>query len=177
MSSHAVRRFVLAGLLAAATLLFAVGVIAERSVTDEHTGPAVSAEASEPGHTEVEGQAGEGAHADEATASTPAESAEAGRERVLGVDIESTPLIVLAVLAGLALSAAAATDLGRRRAFLLAVALIALAWAALDVREVLHQIDESREGIAAVAVAVAVLHLLAATVAGRRASGAPPALA
>ena len=34
MSSLAARRVLLAGLLAAATLLFAVGVIAERSVAD-----------------------------------------------------------------------------------------------------------------------------------------------
>ena len=42
---------------------------------------------------------------------------------------------------------------------LIAVALIAIAWAALDVREVVHQLDESRTGIAVIAIAVAVLHL------------------
>jgi cytochrome b561 len=99
------------------------------------------------------------------------------KERVLGADIESTPLIVVAVLAGLALSAAAASDLRRRRAFLLVVVVIALAWDALDLRELLHQIDESREGLAAVAIVVAVLHLLAATVAGRAASDSSPASA
>ena len=93
-----------------------------------------------------------------------------------GVDLESTPLIVLAVLAGLALSAAAATELGRRRAFLLAVVVIALAWGVLDVRELVHQLDESRGGIAAIALAVAVLHLLAAAVAGRGASRASATL-
>jgi hypothetical protein len=98
-------------------------------------------------------------------------------KRVLGVDAESTPLLVLAVLAGLALSVAAASELGRRRNFLLAVVVIALAWAALDVREVMHQIDESRAGIAAVAIAVAVLHLLAGAVAGRSAADAPAASA
>jgi len=53
------------------------------------------------------------------------------------------------------------------------VVAIALAWGVLDVRELLHQLDGSRGGIAAIALAVAVLHLLAAAVAGRRASSAP----
>ena len=44
---------------------------------------------------------------------------------------------------------------------------IALGWAALDVREVLHQLDESRETIAIAAVALALLHLTAAAMAGR----------
>jgi hypothetical protein len=168
---------VLPGLLAAATLLFAVGVIAERSVADQHAEPAVKAEASEAGRAEQEGEAGEAAHTDEAPANPPGESSESGSERVLGVDAESTPLLVLAVLAGLALSVAAASQLGRRRHFLLAVVVIAGAWAAVDVREVLHQIDESRAAIAAVAIAVAVLHLLAGAVAGRRAAHAPAASA
>jgi hypothetical protein len=60
-----------------------------------------------------------------------------------------------------------ATRLGRLRGFLLAVTVIALLWAALDVREVIHQLDESRTGIAVVAMTVAVLHVAAAVVSGR----------
>ena len=82
------------------------------------------------------------------------------------MNVESTPLIVLAVIFGLALAALAASRLGRLPAVLLAVAVIALAWAALDVREVVHQLDESHTGIAAVAIVVAVLHLAAALLAG-----------
>ena len=37
---------------------------------------------------------------------------------MLGVDVESTPLVILAVVAGVALSALAATRLGRRSAIL-----------------------------------------------------------
>ena len=158
-------RFSLAALLAVATLLFAIGVIAERAAADEHVEPTASAEPGEAGHS-AEGQ---GAHAAEEAPST--EGGAAG-EKLAGVDLESTPLIVLAVLAGLVLSAAAATELGRRRAFLLAVVVIALVWGVLDVRELVHQLDESRGGIAAIALAVAVLHLLAAAVAGRGASRA-----
>jgi hypothetical protein len=42
-----------------------------------------------------------------------------------------------------------------------------LAFAALDVREVAHQLIESRTGLGVLAGAVAVLHAAAATVAGR----------
>ena len=82
------------------------------------------------------------------------------------MNVESTPLIVLAVIFGLGLAALTATQLGRLPVVLLAVAVIALAWAALDVREVVHQLDESRTGIAVVAVVVAVLHLALALLAG-----------
>jgi hypothetical protein len=44
---------------------------------------------------------------------------------------------------------------------------LALLWAALDIREVIHQIGESRAGIAGIAATVAALHLGAAGVAGR----------
>jgi hypothetical protein len=87
--------------------------------------------------------------------------------------VESTPLVVLAVLAGLALAALAASRIGLRRGFLLTVVVIALAWAALDIREVVHQLDEARTGVAVVAIAVAALHLAAAAVGGRLAMRPP----
>ena len=55
----------------------------------------------------------------------------------------------------------------RRPAVLLTIAAIAVAWAALDVREAAHQIDESRTGITILAIAAALLHLGAAGAAGR----------
>jgi hypothetical protein len=54
------------------------------------------------------------------------------------------------------------------------VALVALAWAALDLREVLLQLDESRTDVALVAMMVAVLHLAAAAVSGRLAQQPGP---
>jgi hypothetical protein len=108
-------------------------------------------------HTREEGEA----QSEPATAETESEG-----ERVLGVDLESTPLIVLAVLAGLGLAALAATRFGRERRVLLAIAAVALVWAILDVREVVHQLDESRTGVALIAMVVAVLHLAAAAVSG-----------
>jgi hypothetical protein len=71
------------------------------------------------------------------------------------------------VLAGLALAALAASRIGRARGFLFAVVVIGLAWAVLDIREVVHQLDESRTGVAVVAMAVAALHLGAAVISGQ----------
>jgi hypothetical protein len=144
-------RWTLVALLAASTVLFGIGVIAERSGEGPHAEPAAS-------------QAGEPTAADH--------DEEEKSETVLGVDVESTPLVVLAVLVGLGLAALAATRLGGTRRFLLAVAALALAWALLDVREAIHLLDESRTGIALVALAVAVLHLAAAAVGGRLARSA-----
>ena len=81
--------------------------------------------------------------------------------------------MVLAVLGGLALAALAASRIGLRRGFLLTVVVIGLAWAALDIREVVHQLDESRTGVAMVAMAVAALHLAVAAISGRLATQPP----
>jgi hypothetical protein len=139
-------------LLVVATALFAAGVIAERHARATER-PAASAE----GHHHE---------------SAEAPSAHASEGRVLGVNLESTPLIVLAIAAGLGLAALVASPLGSRPAVLLAIALAALAWAALDVREVVHQAGDSRTGLAVLAAVVAVLHL--AVAAGAAARGAQP---
>ena len=152
-------RWTLVALLVASTALFAVGVSIEGSEADTHAEPAAAQnEAVEP----------EGAHGEEGEVhSEPATGeAESEGERLLGVDLESTPLIVLAGLAGLGLAALAATRFGRLRGVLLAIAAIVLVWAILDVREVAHQLDESRDGVALIAMIVAVLHLAAAAVSG-----------
>jgi hypothetical protein len=141
----------LVALLVISTGLFAVGVIAECS--GEERGEPATAQVTE----------AEEGHADEGTADeTHADKDEA----VLGVDLESTPLIVLAVTIGLGLAALVATRVGRLPGFLALVASVALVWSALDVREFLHQLDESRTGIAIVALAVAALHFAAAAVSG-----------
>ena len=170
-------RWALVALLVASTALFAVGVMAERSSTDAHTEPA-SAHVGESGeaarertgaHEEREGSsAGEAGDAEPAAGEPHTDTNEA----VLGVDIESTPLIVLAVVFGLALAALAATRFGRLLAVLAAVAAVALAWAALDMREVVHQLDESRTGTAVVATLVTALHFAVALLAGAMAARA-----
>jgi hypothetical protein len=164
-------RWTLVALLVASTALFTVGVIAERSSRDDHSTPASAQPgesgegADEPAGAREEGEGsstGEAAHVETAAGDTDTETDEA----VLGVNVESTPLIALAVISGLGLAAVAASRLGRLPAVLFAVAVIALAWAALDVREVVRQLDDSRTGIAVFAIVVAVVHLAAALLAG-----------
>jgi hypothetical protein len=129
-------------LLASSTVLFAVGIGLERAAGDTQ---GVEERSEEP-------------HTDEAE-----EVAEVG-ERVAGLDLESTPVVALAVAVGLVLTAAVLTRAGRDRRVLPAIAIEMLAWALLDLREVAHQLDESHTGVAAVAGVVAALHLAAAAV-------------
>jgi hypothetical protein len=140
-------RWTLVALLVASTALFTVGVVAERS---NH----------EPTSAHVEAAHEEG----EATERT--EQAETN-ETLFGIDLESTPLIVLAVILGLALAVLVATQFGTRPGVLTAIALVALGWTVLDVGEIAHQLDESHTGIALIAIAVAVLHAMTATLAAR----------
>lgn len=143
------RNRLLAVLIVLATAAFALGVGLEKSETHEEP-------ATETAHIEgAEGEAGEEVHSEEG------EAHEETGEEVLGIDLESTPLVILAVVGSLALAAGVwlRPDL---RVLLLIVFVAMLAFAVLDVREVFHQVDESNEGIAALAVAVALLHLAAA---------------
>jgi len=171
-------RWTLVALLVASTALFVVGVSAERSERDTHVERATAQApetGSEPEDAHDESGEADEARAGEAHSETAAGEKHAEGERVLGVDLESTPLIGLAILAGLTLAALTATRFGQARGFLLAVAAIALVWAVLDVREVVHQLDESHTGVALVAMSVAALHLAAAAVSSRlaRQTGAP----
>jgi hypothetical protein len=168
-------RVALVALLVLSTALFATGAIAECSQT---SGPAESAgqharESSEPsGKSETTESAGPSESGESAGTrereGSPADHVE--RETVLGVAIESAPLIVLAIVAGLALAVLVASPTGRRPVVLLTIAVIMVAWAALDVPEVVHQLNESRTGLAGLAAVVALLHLAAAVVAMRLAA-------
>lgn len=95
------------------------------------------------------------------TAATHA--AEQGSEDLLGINPEATGLVVIAVVVSLLLAGLVLTV----RSPLLAagVALVMLAFTALDIRELTHQLNESRPGLAALAATVAVLHLAAAAAA------------
>jgi hypothetical protein len=134
-------RGVLVALVVAATAAFVVGVALERG--------------RESGHHE------QGAF--EAAERSSAESRE--ELRPLGVDLEAWPFVALAAVASLALAAAA---FARPRAVapLALGAAAMLVFAALDVREVVHQVDEDAEGLALLAGTIAALHLAAAAVAG-----------
>ena len=83
---------------------------------------------------------------------------------MLGVDLESTPFIVLAALVSLAL--ALGVWLRPDSAALLGlIALAMLAFAVFDIAEIGHQIEESDAGLVAIAALVAGLHLAASAVA------------
>jgi hypothetical protein len=72
----------------------------------------------------------------------------------------------------LSLGLAVVLWLARRRWLEIVVAVFALAFAAFDVGELVHQLDEGRGGLAGLAAIVAVGHLTAGVLAGRP---APPA--
>lgn len=80
-------------------------------------------------------------------------------EKVLGIKYESTPLVILAVLASLALSAL--VWFARAPWLFLLVAAAMIGFAVFDIAEVFHQVDRDEAGIAVLAGVVAVLHLAA----------------
>lgn len=149
-------RWLLGTLLIAAAALFAIGVSTEGDV---HHETVASVEAGE--HNEATEQA----EHDER-----AEVSETG-EKILGINLESTPLIVLAVITSLAL--AAATWRNDHKLILLVTALFAAAFAVLDVAEFSHQTQKSAAMIAAIAAVIAVLHAVAALLAEQRRAATP----
>src|SRR5215210_4089045 len=178
MSRPASLRMTAALLLVLATVVFVIGAIAERSVAGEasETRPseAVTATSNEQleeasgegteGHEE--GEAAEGAQedagADEAVESH-SEATETS-ETILGINPESTAAVTAAVIISLLL--AAALYFWGTPPTLIVAGVVALLFAALDLREVAHQVSEARSSLVAVALLAAVLHAGAAVVAG-----------
>jgi Flp pilus assembly protein TadB len=157
-------------LFVVAAALFAVGVAAEHN---SHTESATverahdeSAQAS--GGEEGEGEAVHGEGASEA----PRQEASEEAETVLGLDIESPATVAFAVAVSLLLAA----GLWFRPLRWIAVAAIAFAvlFAAFDVAEILHQLDESKRELAALAAVVAGCHAAAAAASGRTAAAVRP---
>lgn len=105
----------------------------------------------DPGHTR-EGEEGESVapHSEES-------------ETIGGIDLESTPLIVLGVVLSLAL-AGAALSWPRHEVFAVGV-VFSLGFAVLDGRELARQLDEDVSGVATLAALALALHLAAAAVA------------
>jgi uncharacterized membrane protein YphA (DoxX/SURF4 family) len=78
------------------------------------------------------------------------------RTRLFGLDAESTPLVVVAVIAAVLL--AVGVMWRPSRALLAAAVLFAVVAAVVDASEIAHQLDEDRAGIAVLAVLVLLLH-------------------
>jgi hypothetical protein len=93
--------------------------------------------------------------------------------------VEAVPFVILAALGSLALGLAA-WQRPRTALLLVGVGAAMLLFGVLDVREVFHQSDESKTGLAVLAAAIAAMHVAAAAVAGlmaRRATAGDPAAA
>jgi len=141
-------------LLVGSAILFLVGSTIERNHRHHETAPAKSAEVS---RSKSGGESG-------GEGSKRAEThAEAG-VKILGVNTESLVLSIIAVVLSLLLAAAVLTSVWPRTV-LLTVAAFGLVFAAGDERELVHQLDDSNTGLAAVAGLLIGLHVMVAVVA------------
>jgi hypothetical protein len=144
-------------LLFVSAALFAVGSAVERNQKGEHADASAA-----PSERHSEQGESRGARSSEGGAETAGEETGGGGEShsesedLLGVNPEATALVVVAVAASIFL--AFAVWLRPQPLVLVAVILLGLAFAALDAREFVHQVNESRAGIAVIAAALAVLH-------------------
>ncbi len=142
-------RWWLSALLLAGAALFTVGAVRERSSGDHHL------ETAAPASTGVAAETGdEGAEATASATIRPATESSEGT--VLGINPESTALVVLAVAASAALAAALLR--WRRREVVFATIAFAGLFTVFDVAEVFHQSERSRTGLLLVALAVAFTH-------------------
>lgn len=176
-------RWLLSSLLIASAAMFAIGVAAERDANTNHTetGTDVIPGQTTAVHAEQSGEAGsaEGTNPDETASEgthveTPAEASghsESSAETILGLNLESDSLVTVAVAISLAL--AALTWFRNRRALLVATTAFVTIFAAFDAAEVVHQINESRSGLATLAAMVAIVHLATAVIAEQRSTTAP----
>jgi hypothetical protein len=137
--------------------------------SDERSSPRTATTTPSPGVARTaQSPAGDGDNGGPAAASEPAaggepaatHSAESQSENLLGINPEATWLVVIAVALSLLLAALILTIGSPLVAAGIAVTM--LAFTVLDVRELTHQLNESRSGLAALAAVVALLHLLAA---------------
>ena len=162
-------RGILALLLVTSAVLFAIGTTIERSQRHTHVeaAPVEETAGSSEGSTskteagaETNGET-QGTTAETAgTAETPAEST----EKLFGIDTESVAAMVAAV--ALSLLLAAAVWWRRERWWLWITLAFGTVFALGDVREVIHQLNESRTGVATIAATLIASHLLIAATSG-----------
>ncbi|HEV2375481.1 MAG TPA: hypothetical protein VGS19_25375 [Streptosporangiaceae bacterium] len=151
-------RLIAAALLVASAAAFATGTTIERHTA---SGESRTAQHDQRHHPEAGRPGGDSAGTEGAAngESSTMHAAEHSSESLLGINPEATWLVVIAVAVSLALAALILTV---RSPLLAAVAaLVMLAFTALDIREVTHQLNESNSGLAALAATVALLHLAA----------------
>ena len=174
-------KIIVAALVASAAL-FAVGAALEHHAERNEAAPSSSAAgpAAEGSRTETPGEhAGEGAEGSSGEQgeapggaegsghreTTAERRSETNSEQIFGVNPDALPLVVAAVAVSLLLAAGLWLR-GELTVLLAPILLVGLGAAVFDVREAVHQADHSREGIMAIAILVALLHLVAAGCAG-----------
>lgn len=143
---------VLVILMALATAAFGIGAALEKATASTSTAAV---------HHESPG-----------TDESGAKNAPTNSETLLGVNPESLPLIVAALVTSAALAAAVWLYWQRRAVVLIAAAAMA-AFAMLDVVEVVHQVSEQHPTLVVVAGTVTILHTAAAVIAVRVAAIGP----
>ncbi len=151
-------------LLVGSAILFLIGSTIERNHRHHESVAAKSAENSG-------GETGTGSEGKNATEKHVASSSGEAGATLLGVNTESLGLSIVAVVVSLLL--AGALWLWPSSLVFVAVAIFGLAFAAGDARELVHQLNDSNAGLAAVAGLLLFLHLgitaLAASRLSRRA--------
>jgi hypothetical protein len=153
-------RAAIVGLIVLATVGFVVGTTIERNSQESHAErPAAARPETSSTSAAERGAESESTHA--AERHEPGGQEAHGEFQPFGIDIEAVAFIVLAAVASLGMAAAVWTR-PRSRSVLGGVAVAMVLFAALDVREIFHQVDESRTGLAVLAVIVATLHVAAA---------------
>lgn len=169
MSAAGGPRRIAAILLVATAVLFVIGVTAEDDNHNEASEAVVDQPSGESGDSRAEAEESEEGHVGEGPAAEGDEGhdEETEDETVLGVDAESPATVTLAVFASLVL--AAGLWFTNRRSVAIATVVVAALFALFDIAEVSHQLDESRTGLAILAVVIAVGHAGAAVLAGRSA--------
>ncbi len=149
----------IAALLIAGAALFAIGTAIERGRDHHEAAGETGGPESEAGHNEANENAATGAEAAESN-------------KVLGLDVEATPFVVLGVVASLALATVAWR--WPQRSVFVAVAGFALLFVVLDGAEVSHHVSDDSAGLAMLAGGVAAIHLSAGAVAARSIRRAAP---
>lgn len=149
--------WLLSSLLIVGAALFAIGVTSERSSEDNRGSSESVAEV----NSEQANEAGEAAEAAES-----AEGSEESEEGLFGLNLESPVFVVLGVAASLAL--AVLTWRSNARRLLIAAGLFAAVFAVLDIAEAVRKFNDSRTGIAVLALVIGVIHAAAAFAADQR---------
>jgi len=155
-----VTRLITAALLIASAAAFAAGAAIEHHTASSQSHQMPHEQRPEAGAAAENPAGAEGAASNEKSATHAAEDTS---ETLLGINPEATGLVVTAVAVSVLLAALILTVGSPLLAAV--VALVMLAFTALDIREVTHQLNESHPGLAALAATIALLHLAAGAVA------------